>query len=202
MPLYFIVLALLGGAISLTRRVPEYQKRSASNYLSIATDKKPYMTKGQVRESLAFQNIQFISAPLIAIVAYQLIDPGNLASAVALGFIAGFSSEAILMMIRQLTNKITPVATDSLSLTGSVTGQVCEVAGGGKGVKGASVNLVGHNQSIKTDESGHFLIKNTPVGDMAIEVLHKDSSSQESAKLVKVTIEQGITTQCPPIIFP
>ena len=201
-PLYFIVLALLGGAISLTRRVPEYQKRSESSYQAIATVKEPFMTYGQVRETLAFQIIQFISAPLIAIVAYQLIDPANVASAVGLGFIAGFSSEAILMMIRQLTNKMTPEKTDTPSLTGSVTGQVTESGGAGQGIKDASVTLVGYTSSIKTDETGHFLLKNTPAGEMVVEVTHKDSSNKESSKLLKVSIEQGITTQCPTITFP
>lgn len=195
-PLYFIVLALLGGAISLTRRVPEYQKRSANSYKSFATVKEPFMTQGLVRETLAFQIIQFISAPLIAIVAYQLIDPANRSGAVALGFIAGFSSEAILMMIRQLTNKMAPGKTDSPSVTGSVTGEVTESAGGA-GVEGATVTLIGDDISIETDKTGHYLIKNVPTGEVVVEVTYNDSS-----KLVKVTIEQGITTQCPTINFP
>ena len=48
----------------------------------------------------------------------------------------------------------------------------------------------------ETDENGRFLIKNTPAGDMVVEVFHKNSS-----ELVKVTIEQGETSQCPDIIF-
>ncbi|MCK5353608.1 MAG: hypothetical protein KAJ63_00705, partial [Methyloprofundus sp.] len=81
-PLYFVVLALLGGAISLTRRVPEYQKRSAENYQGTVNAKESFMSYEQVRESLAFQIIQFISAPLIAIVAYHLIEPTEQAGVV------------------------------------------------------------------------------------------------------------------------
>ena len=130
------------------------------------------MTKSQVLETLAFQIIQFISAPLIAIVAYQLIDPANRAGAVALGFIAGFSSEAILKMIRELTNKMAPEQTDLPSLTGSVTGQVTE---NGEGIKDARVTLVGHERlKDKTDENGRFIIKNKKACDIVLEVFHNN----------------------------
>ena len=87
-----------------------------------------------------------------------------------------------------------PEQTDLPSLTGSVTGQVTE---NGEGIKDARVTLVGHERlKDKTDENGRFLIKNTPAGDMVVEVFHKNSS-----KLVKVTIEQGETSQCPNIEF-
>jgi len=194
-PLYFIVLALLGGAISLTRRVPEYQKRSAENYQAIDNARESFMSYEQVRESLAFQIIQFISAPLIAIVAYQLIEPTNQAGVVVLGFIAGFSSEVILKMIRQLTNKMTPEKMDLSTPTGSIAGLVTK---NGAGMAGAKVTLVGVKRlSVETNEKGHFLIKNTPAGERVVEV-----SDNKNSKLEKVTIEQGEAAQCPTITFP
>jgi len=106
-PLYYIFLALLGGAISLTRRVPEFQLQ-ASNQYNENDPSKPKLEPHRLREYLVFQIVQFISAPLIAVVAYYLISPDNIATSVAIAFTAGFSSEAILHMIRTLIDKITP----------------------------------------------------------------------------------------------
>jgi Bacterial Ig-like domain (group 2) len=99
-PLYVIVLALVGGAVSMTRRVPEYQRRSMS-----AQD--PF-TNQEARENLVFQIMQVLSAPLIAIVAYYIVHPTNDMWAVVLGFGSGFASEPILLMIRGLVEKLSP----------------------------------------------------------------------------------------------
>lgn len=99
-PLYVLVLALVGGAVSMTRRVPEYQRRAMS-----AQD--PF-TNQEARESLVFQIMQVLSAPLIAITAYYIVNPTNLMSAVVLGFGSGFASEPILLMIRGLVEKLSP----------------------------------------------------------------------------------------------
>jgi len=107
-PLYFIVLSLIGGAISLTRRVPEYHRRYSIHY--VPTEDKPKLDRATVREYLAFQIIQFISAPLLAIVAYYVLSPEKRSSLILLGFAAGFSSEAILLMIRSLVEKLSPAS--------------------------------------------------------------------------------------------
>lgn len=54
--------------------------------------------------------MQFASAPLIAITAYQVLDPASQAGAVALAFLAGFGSETILLMIRGVANGLHPRA--------------------------------------------------------------------------------------------
>jgi hypothetical protein len=87
-PLYFIIIALMGGSISLTRRLPEYQKRANPDH--VQTEKEPKLTQHAFRENLIFQIVQFISAPLIAVLAYYLIQPGNTTNSVALAFTAGF----------------------------------------------------------------------------------------------------------------
>jgi hypothetical protein len=99
-PLYVIVLALIGSAISMTRRVPEYQRRAMS-----AQDP---LSNVEAREKLVFQVMQVVSAPLIAVTAFSIVKPGSVSEAVIVGFGSGFASEPILLMIRGLVEKISP----------------------------------------------------------------------------------------------
>jgi hypothetical protein len=99
-PLYVIVFALVGSAVSMTRRVPEYQRRAMSS--------QDPLTNMQAREYLVFQIMQVLSAPLIAITLYYIIKPGTLMTSVVLGFGSGFASEPILLMIRGLVEKLSP----------------------------------------------------------------------------------------------
>ena len=105
-PLPLVIIAMFGGAISLSRRVPEIQKQSEDGY--IGTIAKPPLEKHEAREQLVFQIMQFVSAPLTAIAAHQIIEPKTLIGAVALAFLAGFGSETILMMIRGVTDGLVP----------------------------------------------------------------------------------------------
>ncbi|KQV46662.1 hypothetical protein [Duganella sp. Root336D2] len=105
-PLPFVVIALFGGAISLSRRIPELQKRAEESY--IATQDAPKLTHAELREKLLFQIVQYVSAPMIAIVAYQAIKPDSQSSAAALAFICGFGSETVLLMIRGLADGLRP----------------------------------------------------------------------------------------------
>ena len=99
-PLYVIVLALFGGAISMTRRVPEYQRR--------AMDSHDALTNAEARENLVFQIMQVATAPLIAVTTYYIILPDTPLKSVVLGFGSGFASEPILLMIRALVDKLKP----------------------------------------------------------------------------------------------
>lgn len=108
-PLPFVIVALFGGAVSLSRRVPEIQKWSERGFVGTAAE--PAIDARQGREELVFQIMQFASAPLIAITAYQVLDPASQAGAVALAFLAGFGSETILLMIRGVANGLHPRAT-------------------------------------------------------------------------------------------
>lgn len=137
-PLYVIVLALVGGAVSMTRRVPEYQRQVWMHYWSDdeggrtpaatpppaqgapagappataatqQTDSDTAVITGPAaREYLVFQLMQVVSAPLIAIVAYYAFAPTNPTASVAVGFASGFTSETILLSIRGLADKLTP----------------------------------------------------------------------------------------------
>lgn len=102
-PLYAVVLSLMGAAVSMTRRVPEFQRR-------ISPGDPEYINFDQAREGLVFQIMQVASAPLIAITAYYLVDPGSRASTIVLSFASGFSSETVLLLIRAILEKMKPAS--------------------------------------------------------------------------------------------
>jgi hypothetical protein len=90
-PLYFIIVALVGASISLTRRVPQYQKE-------FLDDSKPFAAS-EMREHLVLQILQFLSAPFLAIAGYILLTPVGPTTSIPLAFVAGFSSESVLTLI-------------------------------------------------------------------------------------------------------
>jgi hypothetical protein len=111
-PFYIVFLAFIGGAVSLTRRIPEYQKRAEQDYkpaseLAALSKFEPY----EARESVVFQIMQLISAPFIAITAYWAIAPSTVPGSIGLAFVSGFASETILMLIRGVVDGIRPQTT-------------------------------------------------------------------------------------------
>ena len=123
-PWYFLTLAIMGAAVSMARRVPEYQRRvqygPASGGEKIPDDA---MTPSMVREELLFQVLQVLSAPLIAITAYNAIMPNSRATSVALGFVSGFSSESVLLAIRSVADKIKPASDGTAGPSGTAPAQ-------------------------------------------------------------------------------
>jgi hypothetical protein len=187
-PLYFVIFALIGGAISLTRRVPEYQRRSSHAY--VPSKDKPKLTPDQVREYLVFQIVQFISAPLLALVAYYLITPESGVATVVLGFAVGFSSESVLLMIRATLEKITPKPIKEMG-TGCICGNVIDSITH-RGAVNMQIKVIGNSEeSTKTDEYGHFVIDALKPGNYALEV-----KSDSKSAIEKVTIESGKTKVC------
>jgi|CXWL01.1.fsa_nt_gi hypothetical protein len=186
-PLYFIILALMGGSISLTRRLPELQKQAGSEH--VATEQQPKLTQYEFREHLIFQIVQFISAPFLAILAFYLVDPSNTTNSVALAFTAGFASETILLMIRSIANKITP---------GTITGpQYGAIAGvitfKNVMVKKAEVFLSESPQIRSvTDEQGFYLLSNVPVGEHSISIKSIDNEEILKKDTVKIDRAQAI----------
>ncbi len=187
-PLYFVILALMAGAISISRRVPEYQKRSAPIY--VGTEKEPKLGIGTLREFLVFQIIQFVSAPLIAVVAFYFVPPTQKPYAVALGFTAGFASESILVMIRAVVDKVKPGASPVVQ-KGAASGIVID-SESQKGVGGAEILVVGQS-GLKTqaDGNGHFIIDGIPVGERVIE-----ASKEKRRATAKVTVGAGKISSC------
>jgi len=113
----------MGSAVSMTRKVPEYQRR--------ALDPKEPLTNAQAREYLVFQIMQVLSAPLIGVTVYYLYGPDAPTKSVFLGFAA----EPILLSIPSLVDKLKPAeSVSSLVGTGPVSvtvspGQVSLKAG-------------------------------------------------------------------------
>ncbi len=106
-PLYIVLLALMGGSVSMIRRVPEYQKQAAGQSSDKNPDKVSSITPIRARELVVFQIMQVFTAPLIAVTAFAVFDPDTVTSGALLGFLSGFTSETILLRLR--------VATDALS---------------------------------------------------------------------------------------
>ena len=106
-PLYIVLLALMGGSVSMIRRVPEYQRQATAQSSYKNADKVPSITPIRARELVVFQIMQVFTAPLIAVTAFSVFDPDTVTSGALLGFLSGFTSETILLRLR--------VATDALS---------------------------------------------------------------------------------------
>ncbi|MER0203070.1 MAG: carboxypeptidase regulatory-like domain-containing protein [Nitrosomonas sp.] len=186
-PLYFIILALMGGSISLTRRLPELQKQAGAEH--IATEQQPKLTQYEFREHLIFQMVQYISAPLLAILAYYLIEPGNITNSVVLAFTAGFASETILLMVRSIANKITPGSGEALQY-GAIAGVVTLQDAAGKKAEVFLTELP-QIHSI-TDDQGFYVLSNVPVGEHSISVKSIDNEAILKKDTVKIERAQAI----------
>ncbi len=105
-PFFVLVMAFIGGAVSLSRRIPEYQRRMHPSY--VATDKESKLQAFQAREYVVFQIMQLVSAPFLAVATWFIVSPASLTSAATLAFGTGFASEPLLLMIRGLVEGIRP----------------------------------------------------------------------------------------------
>ncbi len=110
-PLFVVVLAYVGGAVSLSRRIPEYQRRTDESYGAIPHANEPKLAPFEAREHVVFQIMQLVSAPFLALATWYIVSPSTLASAAVLAFGTGFASEPILLMIRGMVEGIRPAAT-------------------------------------------------------------------------------------------
>ncbi|OQW40764.1 MAG: hypothetical protein A4S08_03895 [Proteobacteria bacterium SG_bin4] len=189
-PLYFIILALMGGSISLTRRLPELQKQVSDEH--IATQHQPRLTQYEFREHLIFQIVQFISAPFLAILAYYLIEPSNLTNSVALAFVAGFASETILLMVRSVANKISPASAE-----GPQYGAIAGVVTFKNFTPLRTEVFLSESPQIHTitDNQGFFMLSNVPAGEHSISIKYTtqadDGKTVEQIKKDTVKIDRA-----------
>ena len=103
-PLYVVVLAVFGGAVGMSRRVPEIQRSAAAS--AKKKDPEQAICPIEARERVVFQIMQVLSAPLIAITAFAAFEPDTMTAAVLIGFISGFASEMILKKLRQAADAV------------------------------------------------------------------------------------------------
>jgi hypothetical protein len=112
-PWYFITLALMGAAVSISRKVPEYQRRvyfsPVDKQRVLDEERGTPLTPELVRDWLVFEVVQFVSAPFVALAAYYLVTPNSAGTSAAVGFLSGFSSEAILLLIRGAVERVSGV---------------------------------------------------------------------------------------------
>jgi hypothetical protein len=109
-PLYVMILAIIGAAVNMTRRVPEYQ-RQVYEYMKNDDehhDEHDTMSPEDAREFMVFQLMQVVSAPIIAITAYYFLVPASYTTSVLLGFFSGFAAETILVAMRALADRLLP----------------------------------------------------------------------------------------------
>ncbi len=114
-PFFVLVMAFIGGAVSLSRRIPEYQRRLHPNY--IPTDKEGRMRPFEAREVVVFQIMQLVSAPFLAVATWFIVSPMSLTAAATLAFGTGFASEPLLLMIRGLVEGIRPAGNPAKPVT-------------------------------------------------------------------------------------
>ncbi len=60
------------------------------------------------RERFVFQILQVASAPVIAVVAFELFAPASVALCVGIAFVSGFTSEQVLASVRVFADKAIP----------------------------------------------------------------------------------------------
>jgi hypothetical protein len=140
-PFYVVVFSFVGGVVNLTRRVPEYQKRSSCHFVSTSTES--VVTLLEAREFVVFQIMQLLSAPFVAMVAYYAMEPKSIASAVGLAFVSGFATESVLLLIRGMVNGLKPeAATKTAAASGASTAKLhVVVKRGGASVDKAKVEV-------------------------------------------------------------
>ena len=112
-PVYFLALAIVGALVSMFRKLPEFQARSNKKYddsieneIMSGEKPRPPIDNSQVPEKVVFQMLQVLTAAPIAVLAYAFAEPANMATSIVLAFVAGFSSETILMAARGLVDKL------------------------------------------------------------------------------------------------
>ncbi|HKY01752.1 MAG TPA: hypothetical protein VJM53_04295 [Burkholderiales bacterium] len=179
-PLYVVLLAFIGGAVSLSRRIPEYQKRIDPDYIEVppAFVLKPC----DARESVVFQIMQLITAPFIAITIFFAIEPETIAASIALAFASGFASETILLMIRGMVEGIKPQT--SVPKKPEVGSLKVHVSKGGKGVEGAKIYLDGEGKPrLTTSKGGWALVSQLSVGTHRVKAEFNDEQKDEEVKI-------------------
>lgn len=138
-PFYVVVFAFIGGIVNLTRRLPEYQKRSACDYMG--TPEEPPLMTIEAREFVVFQLMQLLSSPFVAMVAFYALEPKSIASTVGLAFIAGFATESVLLLIRGMVNGLRPPPTKTIAAAATAASLHVTVQHEGAVVPQAKVEL-------------------------------------------------------------
>jgi hypothetical protein len=181
-PLPFVMVALVGGAISLSRRVPEIQRCSETYDHDPPRSARrggpgtplvvrPELSAADVRLNLLFLIVQFTSAPMLASVAYQVIEPESASTSTALAFMCGFGSEAVLKWIKSFGEGIGSRKPDQagqrsvVAATGAIYGIV---KAHGQPREQVRVGLFGSAASTYSDDDGLFFLAGIRAGEQQL----------------------------------
>ena len=193
-PFYIVVFAYIGGIVNLTRRLPEYQKRSACDYRSTPTE--PRLLTIEAREFVVFQLMQLLSSPFVAMVAYYALEPKSIASAVGLAFISGFSTEAVLLMIRGVVNGVRPETTKPISAVTTPSLRV-KVQQGGKPAPKVRVELRRSEtdanvlRSAETEGSGEVDFRFLEAGTLWVKAIGPSGGATSAPHVVELKAGQA-----------
>jgi len=159
-PFYVVILAFVGGVVNLTRRVPEYQKRSSCQFEGTATESK--VTLLEAREFVVFQIMQLLTAPFVAMVAYYALEPKSIASAAGLAFVSGFATESVLLLIRGMVNGLRPETTKTTATSSATT---------------AKLHVVVKREGVPT-EKVHVELRSLPTPQPALKAADTDAKGE------------------------
>ena len=144
------------------------------------------MSPHELRESLVFQMIQFLSAPFLAVVTYYMLKPDTTAATVTLAFAAGFASETILLWVRGAINKLKPAGIESVP-KGNVVGTIDELrdASAADAETAVTVSILGQaDLPVVFKDDGLFIINGVATGDWAIEAILHTRDGRSSKPIV------------------
>jgi hypothetical protein len=186
-PFYVILVSIMGAAVSLSRRLPEYQRQAAIDDLQ--TD---HLTLAVAKERVVFELMQLVSAPLIVVAAFAAVTPTSPGVAIVLAFATGFASESILCLIRGVTDGLKPASASKQSRpetveSGKILVTVTDV--NGKPLKDAAISVEGYPKLDKTtNESGKAMLPGVPVGSLIVKVSLDGKSETRT-----ITVKSGAT---------
>jgi hypothetical protein len=164
-----VTLAIVGAAVNLMRRLPEFQKRADTNF--IGTEKETPLQPCEAREFVAFQILQLIAAPFIAAVALYVIAPQSFPSAIALAFVSGLFSEGVLLRIRAFVEGPDKTPTQAASQPlGELEISVKSAGAPAAGVV-VTVTLAATGTKVNTattDAQGMAILKSVSIGKLHI----------------------------------
>lgn len=193
MPLYIVLVAMIGGAISLSRRIPEIQKRSEPDFPG--TSDQTRLILCEAREQVVFQIMQLIAAPFIAICSFAMFEPKSTPTAIALAFGSGFASETILLMIRGIVEGLRPGIPKAVASTNAngpasgaqaavttLTGRV--VGKNSAGIADAVVWIEGSTATTRSDPTGAFTLDHVPLGSVTLHGRTSDQTCEGTLAIV------------------
>lgn len=124
-----------------------------------------------------FQLIQLLAAPIIAVVAFSIVEPASATATVVLAFGAGFSSEPFLLMVREYVERIS-----------GVTAKKVPLVDGAALIPGRLVRLIADHDQRAAGSVGVVLSLDAAAKLATISFRDPDGVKEESIPLEKLAV--------------